>query len=183
MIKTCKSVPASGAPLLSCATLACVLLAFLPGDAWAQRGGRGGGPPHGSAGPPEHRAVVPVNLLPNPYVTQRDFGTLPDGRSWGSVSAVNIDIDGIHVRAGDRCGTNECATSDVDPIVKLDPDGNVVQSFGAGELMWPHGMDVDAEGNVWIADARLANARELEANPDAASRGGAVIKFSGISSA
>ena len=95
------------------------------------------------------------------------------------MSAVNIDIDGVHVWAGDRCGTNSCATSDVDPIVKLDPDGNVVQSFGAGEIIWPHGMDVDAEGNVWIADARLANAREIEANPErGGNRGSAVIKFS-----
>ena len=169
MNKTCKGVPASGAPLLLLVTLACALPGLFPGDAWAQRG---------AAGPPEHRAVRPVNLLPNPYLTQRDFGTLPDGRSWGSVSAVNIDIDGIHVWAGDRCGTNSCATSDVDPIVKLDPDGNVVQSFGGGVLIWPHGMDVDAEGNVWIADARVANARELEANPSAAGKGSAVIKFS-----
>ena len=173
MTKLCRRIRDSGTPLFVLATLA-----LLPGDALAQRGGRGGGPPRGSAGPPEHRAVVPVNLLPNPYVTQRDFGTLPDGRSWGSVSAVNIDIDGIHVWAGDRCGSNSCATSDVDPIVKLDPDGNVVQSFGAGEIIWPHGMDVDPEGNVWIADARVANARELEANPSAANKGSAVIKFS-----
>ena len=169
MTKTSKSVSASGAPLLLFATLACASLALFPGDAWAQRG---------AAGPPEHANVEPVNFLPNPYVTQRDFGTLPDGRSWGSVSAVNIDIDGIHVWAGDRCGTNSCATSDVDPIVKLDPDGNVVQSFGAGELIWPHGMDVDSEGNVWIADARLANAGEIQRNPSAANRGSAVVKFS-----
>ncbi len=173
MTKTCNRVQASRGPLLLLTTLAGALLVLLPGDARAQ-----GAVPRGSAGPPEHRAVRPVNLLPNPYVTQRNFGTLPDGRSWGSVSAVNIDIDGIHVWAGDRCGTNSCATSDVDPIVKLDPDGNVVQSFGAGQIIWPHGMDVDAEGNVWIADARLANARELEVNPSAANRGSAVIKFS-----
>ncbi len=169
MNKTRLCVPASVAPLLLFVTLALAVSVLFPGDAGAQRG---------AAGPPEHRYVVPVNLLPNPYVTQRNFGTLPDGRSWGSVSAVNIDVDGIHVWAGDRCGTNSCATSDVDPIVKLDPDGNVVQSFGAGELIWPHGMDVDAEGNIWIADARLANAREIEANPAAASKGSVVIKFS-----
>ena len=122
--------------------------------------------------------MEPVNLLPNPYVTIRDFGTLPDGRSWGSVSAVNVDIDGIHIWAGDRCGTNSCAGSDVDPIVKLDPDGNVVQSLGAGLLIWPHGMDVDAEGNVWVVDARVANARELQNSPNAAGKGSAVIKFS-----
>ncbi len=39
-------------------------------------------------------------------------------------------------------------------------------------------MDVDADGNVWVADARLANSRELETNPDAANRGNVVLKFS-----
>ena len=169
MTKMCQSGPASGASLLSVAILAFAVLVLLPGDAWAQRG---------TEGPPEQGSVEPVNLLPNPYVTVRDFGTLPDGRSWGSVSAVNIDVDGIHIWAGDRCGSNSCAGSDVDPIVKLDPDGNVVQSFGAGLLIWPHGMDVDAEGNVWVVDSRVANARELERFPDAAGKGSAVIKFS-----
>ena len=35
----------------------------------------------------------------------------------------------------------------------FDPDGNVVKSFGAGMIVWPHGMFVDADDNVWIADA------------------------------
>jgi len=122
--------------------------------------------------------VAPVNDLPNPYQTVRNWGTLPDGRNWDSVSAINVDIDGVHIWAGDRCGVNSCAGSDVDPIVKLNPQGNVVHSFGAGLILWPHGMDVDAEGNVWIADARSANERELEQWPNAAGRGHTVIKFS-----
>ena len=122
--------------------------------------------------------MEPVNHLPNPYETVRDWGTLPDGRIWGSVSAINVDIDGVHIWAGDRCGTNSCVGSDVDPIVKLDPDGNVVASFGAGLIAWPHGMDVDAEGNVWIADARGPNSRELERFPDEGPKGHQVIKFS-----
>lgn len=132
----------------------------------------------GATGPAEHANVEPINNKPNPYETVRNFGVLPDGRSWGSVSAINIDIDGVHIWAGDRCGNNSCAGSDVDPIVKLDPQGNVVQSFGAGMITWPHGMDVDAEGNVWVVDARSANARELEAFPDSGGRGHQVIKFS-----
>ncbi len=132
----------------------------------------------GAVYPAAHAGQQPINNLPNPYETQRNFGTLPDGRSWGSVSAVNIDIDGIHVWAGDRCGANSCATSDVDPIVKLDPNGRVAQAFGGGQIIWPHGIDVDSEGNVWIADARLANDNELAENPDAANRGSAVLKFS-----
>ena len=88
--------------------------------------------PRGAAGPPEHAKVTPINNLPNPYETVRNWGTLPDGRKWGSVSAIAVDIDGKHVWAGDRCGANSCAGSKVDPIVKLDPSGKVVQSFGAG---------------------------------------------------
>lgn len=132
----------------------------------------------GAVQPAAHAGQQPINNLPNPYETDRNWGTLPNGRSWGSVSAVNIDVDGIHVWAGDRCGSNSCATSDVDPMVKLDPNGRVVASLGAGQIIWPHGMDVDAEGNVWVADARLANDRELAANPDAANHGSAVLKFS-----
>jgi sugar lactone lactonase YvrE len=132
----------------------------------------------GAIQPAAQAAQEPVNHLPNPYETQRNFGTLPEGRSWGSVSAVNVDIDGIHIWAGDRCGTNSCATSNVDPMVRLDPNGNVVQSFGAGQIIWPHGIDVDSEGNIWVVDARAATANELSENPSAAGKGHVVLKFS-----
>ena len=171
MIKTYKSGPRAGTHFLLKAGVAVVLLSILSAPVMAQ--GR-----RGAIQPAAHADREPINSRPNPYETQRNFGTLPDGRSWGSVSAVNIDIDGINVWAGDRCGTNSCATSDVDPIVKLDPDGNVLTSFGAGLIIWPHGMDVDSEGNVWVVDARAASARELEANPGAAGKGHTVLKFS-----
>src|SRR5687768_1124073 len=132
----------------------------------------------GQSGPPEHAKVTPVNHLPNPYETVRNWGSLPSGRTWGSVSAVHVDVDGKHIWAGDRCGTNSCAGSKVDPIVKLDPSGKVVASFGAGQIIWPHGMDVDRQGNVWIADARAASADELKKFPNAAGKGHTVMKFS-----
>jgi sugar lactone lactonase YvrE len=169
MIKNYSPVQTCGARLVVCAALCGTLAALAPLTALAQRG---------ATGPAAHADVEPINNLPNPYETQRDWGTLPNGRSWGSVSAVNVDVDGVHIWAGDRCGANSCAESDVDPIVKLDPDGNVVQSFGAGLITWPHGMDVDSEGNVWVADARSPNARELERTPNAPMNGHQVIKFS-----
>ena len=135
-------------------------------------------PPRGASGPPEHSKVAPINNLPNPYETVRNWGTLPDGRRWGSVSAVHVDVDGKHIWAGDRCGANACIGSTVDPIVKLDPNGKVVQSFGAGLIAWPHGMDVDRQGNIWIADARAATAAELAKFPDWKNKGHAVLKFS-----
>jgi len=136
------------------------------------------GPPRGSSGPPEHAKVTPINNLPNPYETIRNWGTLPDGRKWGSVSAVNVDVDGKHIWAGDRCGSNACVGSNVDPMVKLDPNGKVVQSFGAGQILWPHGMDVDKQGNIWVADARSATPQELAKFPEWKARGHTVMKFS-----
>ena len=135
-------------------------------------------PPRGASGPPEQAKVTPVNGLPNPYETVRNFGTLPDGRSWGSVSAVAIDVDGKSLWAGDRCGSNSCAGSTVNPIVKLDPSGKVVAQFGAGLIMWPHGIDVDKQGNVWVVDARSATPAEIAKFPNAAGKGHTVLKFS-----
>lgn len=153
---------------LFCTSLAGTVLA-MSGGVMAQRG---------AIGPAEHADVTPINERPNPYETQRNFGTLPDGRNWGSVSAVDVDADGIHIWAGDRCGSNSCVGSTVDPIVKLDPNGNVVESFGAGLIAWPHGMDVDAQGNVWVADARSATPQELQQFPNAGNLGHTVMKFS-----
>jgi sugar lactone lactonase YvrE len=136
-------------------------------------------PRGGYSAPAEHANIKPVNnSLPNPYETVTNFGTLPDGRKWGSVSAINVDIDGKHLWVGDRCGANSCAGSHVDPIVLLDPSGRTVRSFGADLILWPHGMEVDRQGNVWMADARSATPDELKKFPDAAGKGHAVIKFS-----
>ncbi len=162
--------------LISLATLAGGLAtALASGPLFAQRGAA---PPRGASGPPEHAKVSPVNGLPNPYETVRNWGSLPDGRTWGSVSAVDVDADGRHIWAADRCGSNSCAGSTLDPIVKLDPSGKPVIAFGGGRIIWPHGMDVDRQGNVWVADARAATEAELKQFPNAAGKGHTVIKFS-----
>lgn len=115
--------------------------------------------------------------LPNPYRLVDDWAQLPDGREMGAVGDVIIDPDGRHVWAVIRCDAGaerfgwECLESALDPILKFDPDGNVVESFGGGLFIWPHGIDVDNQGNVWVTDA---------ASPDRtdATRGHQVIKFS-----
>lgn len=123
-------------------------------------------------------AVQPVNHLPNPYETVRNFGSLPSGRKWGSVSALQVDRDGRHIWVAERCGTNSCAGSKVDSVVKLDPQGNVVTSFGADMFIFPHGMHVERDGNVWVTDARAATKAELAKFPDATGKGHTVYKFS-----
>lgn len=162
----------------STAFLSTALLAVASVSLLSQAPQKPAAPPRGASGPPEHAAVTPINNLPNPYETVRNFGTLPDGRKWGSVSAIHVDPDGKHIWVGDRCGANSCAGSNVNPIVKVDPSGKVVQSFGAGVILWPHGMDVDKQGNVWVVDARSATAGELKQFPDAKGKGHTVVKFS-----
>ena len=93
------------------------------------------------------------NLAPNPYSTVEGWGTLPADRQWGSTSAIYPTNDGQHIWVAERCGANVCVGSDDDPVLLFDLKGNLVRSFGAGLIAWPHGMFVDAEDNVWIADA------------------------------
>lgn len=172
MIRTNKS----GAGLLVKAGLVGLTLSVISASAMAQMV-RGSMTETGK--PAAHAGQQPINNLPNPYLTERNFGTLPDARGWGSVSAVNVDIDGVNIWAGDRCGSNSCATTpDINPMVKLDPNGRVIAQFGAGQILWPHGMDVDRAGNIWVADARVANENEIRENPAAANIGSSVMKFS-----
>ena len=93
------------------------------------------------------------NDAPNPYKTIENWAKLPAGRVWGATSAVYPANDGKHIWIAERCGANLCVGSDLDPVLLYDESGNVVRSFGAGLITWPHGITVDAEDNVWIADA------------------------------
>ncbi len=90
---------------------------------------------------------------PNPYRAVDGWAKLPDGRTWGATGAVFMAPDGEHIWVAERCGANLCVDSDVAPVLLFDSSGNVVKSFGAGMIAWPHGIFVDREGNVWIADA------------------------------
>lgn len=103
----------------------------------------------------------------NPYqVSDAVWGELPEGRSYGSISGLHPGPDGT-LWVADRCGRNSCLDSDLDPILHFDASGKLLNSFGAGMLVWPHGMDVDADGNVWVTDAQTRNGR-----------GNQVLKFS-----
>jgi DNA-binding beta-propeller fold protein YncE len=117
--------------------------------------------------------------LPNPTPRViKNFGALPDGRTWGSTAGVDIGPDG-QLWAYDRCGANSCAGSTVDPILKFDRNtGKLLASFGRGQFVFPHGIHIDRDGNVWITDGRAANEAELAKFPDAKGKGHTVTKFS-----
>ncbi len=99
--------------------------------------------------------------LPNPApVVTRNWGQLPSGRKWGTTAGIDVDpIDG-NIWAYERCGAAtagggpvDCDNTPLDPIFKFDrKTGAVLANFGKGIMVTPHGIAVDMQGNVWIAD-------------------------------
>ena len=107
------------------------------------------------------------NSKPNPYRTIENWAKLPAGRSWGSTSAVDIDRNGRSIWVGERCGANSCAGKTDDSILHFDASGKLLKSFGSGMFIFPHGIAVDPDNNVWITDGQMANGK-----------GFTVVKFS-----
>ena len=98
--------------------------------------------------------------LPNPAPEViKAWAGLPDDREWGSTAGVDIDPNDGHIWAYDRCGgvglAGGCAENLVDPVFKFHREtGEILTSFGAGLFVLPHGIHVDADGNVWVTDSQ-----------------------------
>jgi len=134
---------------------------------------------------------TPTNDLPNPYRTEAPWGRLPSSHDkWGALNGVAVDNDGRSLWVVDRCGANPevpagespflfdtCAGSSWAPVHKLDPDGNIVKSFGAEMFVFPHKIYQDRDGNVWVVDMRAMNPRERLKYPNAHPAGHTVTKF------
>jgi sugar lactone lactonase YvrE len=99
------------------------------------------------------QSSAPRNDLPQPYQTTRDWGQLPPGVKWAAVTAVEPAPDGS-IYVVHRCFANSCANRKEAPILKYDPSGKLLASWGEGMFIFPHGGTVDRDGNLWMTDAR-----------------------------
>ena len=88
----------------------------------------------------------------NPYREITGWAKAPAGRPWGAMVSVDVDRDG-NIWVLERCGANSCIGSTFGPVLKFDPSGKLLTSFGAGLFAFPHGIHVDRDGNVWATDA------------------------------
>src|ERR1017187_2671192 len=75
--------------------------------------------------------TVQSYLITNPYHAVDSWGQLPEGRTWGSVSAISVDKKG-NVWVGERCGKNDCSDSNLDSVLEFDSSGKIIRSFGGG---------------------------------------------------
>ena len=126
--------------------------------------------------------VAPVNSGANPYRVMRDWATLTlEKRPWGGSNGVAVDRDGKSVWATDRCSpgtTPGCLGTKANPVHLFDESGKEIRSFGGGIFVWPHGIHIDREGNVWVTDARAPTAEDLKNFPGEDRKGSVVVKFS-----
>jgi sugar lactone lactonase YvrE len=58
------------------------------------------------------------------------------------------------VWVAERCGANTCVGSDLPPILHFDMSGRLLKAFGAGMFVFPHGIFVDQQSNVWVTDGQ-----------------------------
>jgi hypothetical protein len=72
--------------------------------------------------------------------------------------------------------TPGCLGTKANPIHHFDGSGKEIRSFGGGKFVWPHGIHVDREGNLWATDARAPSADDLKHFPGEDKKGSFVVK-------
>ncbi len=87
-----------------------------------------------------------------------DWAQIPEGAAWGQVSAVDTDSHG-HVFVLQRAGRAWEEPFPSEPIAEptvymFARNGVLLGRWGAGELVMPHGLSIDAEDKVWITDVQ-----------------------------
>jgi DNA-binding beta-propeller fold protein YncE len=110
-------------------------------------------------------AFTSLAAQPNPYKTIEGWAKMPEGRKWGATSAVDVAPNGRDIWVAERCGANSCLNSDLPVVLKFDPNGNLVTSFASGLMVFPHGIHVDREGNVWVTDGQDNKPRRARGAP------------------
>ncbi|HVD92905.1 MAG TPA: peptidyl-alpha-hydroxyglycine alpha-amidating lyase family protein [Vicinamibacterales bacterium] len=143
---------------IACVTIAAAAIGWSAADPSSTVVLRGDGGQQAAGEPP-------ANDLPNPYQTIEHVFKMPEGRTWGSTSAVAVDRDGTSIWVGERCGANTCLGSTLDPILKFDASGRLVKSVGAGTIVFPHGAHVDRDGNIWMTDGQDNKPRRARGAP------------------
>ncbi|GGD78318.1 hypothetical protein [Croceicoccus mobilis] len=83
----------------------------------------------------------------------------PDGQAAGQVTAVDVDADNrvfvLH-RPGRDWPVGDFPTDPIpaDTVTVFDgPTGALLDAWGSGEMVMPHGLSIAPDGSVWITDA------------------------------
>lgn len=96
-------------------------------------------------------AVFSAAVTAQEYVRDPDWPEpLPEGMEWGQVPNVSIDADG-NIYAFHRSSP---------PVLKFDPEGNLIDSWDSDNIHRPHGFRFTDDGSVWATDFDRENGNQ-----------------------
>lgn len=87
------------------------------------------------------------------YRLSENWAQPPEGFVWGQIASVDVDRDG-NVYVFQRCSADTCIGHGGPPLLKFDAGGRYLWSWGGGQIVWPHGMNIDGDGNIWLTDGQ-----------------------------
>ncbi|MEQ1855109.1 MAG: peptidyl-alpha-hydroxyglycine alpha-amidating lyase family protein [Longimicrobiales bacterium] len=95
------------------------------------------------------------------YQRVEGWPPLPGGiGGWGQTIGIEIDAqDNLWVFH--RCWATDCVRGreNVMPLLRYNQQGIITATWGRGLFVWPHGSTLDADGNIWLTDARGADGK------------------------
>jgi sugar lactone lactonase YvrE len=99
----------------------------------------------------------PNAAAPSPFeMPQYNWAHTLDNKPWGSTSGVEVGPKNEIWMIG-RCGANNCDGSPVAPVYEMDlATGKPIKTMGAGLFVFPHGLAIDKQGNVYVSDAQTS---------------------------
>jgi streptogramin lyase len=95
------------------------------------------------------------------YQLVEGWPPLPGGiGGWGQTIGVEID-DADNLWIFHRCWANDCVRGreNVMAVLRYNQSGIITATWGRGMFVWPHGSTLDADGNLWLTDARGADGK------------------------
>jgi sugar lactone lactonase YvrE len=91
--------------------------------------------------------------LPNPYARDETFFKIPKTLKLGGASGIAIDKDGHSIWIYQRCGGQDVCIGVHEPVLwKFDSNGKLVKSIVTDQIVYPHGLYVGPDGNLWVTD-------------------------------
>jgi len=105
-------------------------------------------------------ASLPLSAAEPRHEVVRDWPALPEGLVLGLCAGVGVDShDDVFVFH--RCGRQWATPFPTEPIAAATVTvidgrtGKLLNSWGAGQFIMPHGLTIDREDNVWLTDVGL----------------------------
>jgi DNA-binding beta-propeller fold protein YncE len=107
-------------------------------------------------------APQPASSQAVSYELAEGWAQLPAGVDrFGMTLGLELDAE-QNLWVFQRCFSTDCVDGpeeSLPAVLKYDRTGRLLDSWGEGMFVWPHGFHLDPQGNLWTSDARGAGGK------------------------